>query len=83
MSDAPETQQTNQGEAKPKEDENKNSIETCAGGLTDQQARELQEELDRAKEDNSFSSRSRCVITWAGTIKSSTFCTLGVFESNA
>lgn len=63
MSDAPETQQTNQGDAKPKEDENKNNIETCAGGLTDQQARELQEELDRAKEDNSFSSRSRCVIT--------------------
>lgn len=62
MSDTPETQKTNQGDTKPPEDENKNTIETCAGGLTDQQARELQEELDRAKEDNSFSSRSRCII---------------------
>lgn len=40
-----------------------NEIASCAGGLTEKQARELQEELDRAKEDNSFSSSSRCLIS--------------------
>lgn len=41
---------------------NDNSIGTCAGGLTDEQTKTLQEELDRAKESDSFSSNSLCSI---------------------
>ena len=46
-----------------KESTDDNDINTCAGGLTDKQVKELQEELERAKEENSYSSSSRCTIT--------------------
>lgn len=47
------------------EREEKNEIGSCTGGLSEEQQRKIQEELDRAKEDNSnFSSSSRCVICW-------------------
>lgn len=68
MSDKPESEQNkakeNEEEDKKPEDEKENKIETCAGGLTEEQLKTLQEDLDRAKEDsnNSFSSSSRCVI---------------------
>lgn len=45
-----------------KEKSDQNVIDTCAGGLTDEQVKKLQEDLDNAKEDNSFSSKSRCLI---------------------
>ncbi|CRK86734.1 CLUMA_CG000567, isoform A [Clunio marinus] len=41
---------------------NENSINTCAGGLTESEMKKLQEELDAAKEENSFSTSSRCTI---------------------
>lgn len=53
-----ETKSSPKNEEKPQE----NDLSTCAGGLTADQVRELQEELDRAKEDNSFSSKSKCLI---------------------
>lgn len=57
--DQEETKNSPKNEEKPQE----NDLSTCAGGLTADQMRDLQEELDRAKEDNSFSSKSRCSIT--------------------
>lgn len=71
MSDSPEkNKQTKKRETAQQEPEKKdeNEIATCfpdsPGGLTEQQAREIREELDRAKEENSYSTSSRCVITW-------------------
>lgn len=58
MPDIPKQQE----EQKPQKNEEENNINTCAGGLTDKQVKELQEELERAKEDKSYSSRSRCLI---------------------
>lgn len=64
MSDKQEAFKDNQQEKnKPQDENDDNSVKTCAGGLTDDQARELQEELDRAKEENNFSSKSMCSIT--------------------
>lgn len=65
MPDSPEkddqAQQQRAGEEN-KSDENK--IDTCAGGLTEEQTKELQNELDRAKEESSsFSSNSYCSIS--------------------
>lgn len=62
MSDKPEESKPNERQNNEDERSNVNSIETCAGGLTEEQLRTLQDDLDRAKEDNSFSSSSRCVI---------------------
>lgn len=64
MSDKPEENGKENQEKKPEEKkaEEENNLNTCAGGLTDEQLKSLQEDLDRAKEDNNFSSRSRCVV---------------------
>lgn len=45
-----------------KSNENENEINSCAGGLSDQQVKDLQDELDRAKEEQSYSTRSKCCI---------------------
>lgn len=60
MSDSLEEKQKENSKEEKKSDDN--TIETCAGGLTADQAKELQAELDRAKESNSFSTTSRCMI---------------------
>lgn len=59
MSDSPEDNPKEKKDEKKSED---NTIESCAGGLSADQAKQLQEELEQAKESNSFSSTSRCVI---------------------
>lgn len=60
MSDTPEEKPKEDRKEEEKSDDN--AIETCAGGLTEDQVKELQAELDRSKESNSFSSTSRCTI---------------------
>lgn len=62
MPDIPKQNEDQKKRDDKKEKSDDNSIETCAGGLTEQQVKELQEELERAKEENSFSTRSRCSI---------------------
>lgn len=70
MSDSPDkdSQAKKKRESSQEEKKDENEIATCfpdtPGGLTEQQAREIREELDRAKEENSYSSSSRCVIVW-------------------
>lgn len=59
----PDTTTPNKKEKNTAENKDNNDIDTCAGGLTDEKIKELQAELDRAKEDNSFSTKSRCVIS--------------------
>lgn len=65
MSGVPEQKQETKDEKAPDESKaNDNSIDTCGGGLTEDQLKDLQAELDQAKEDNNnFSSSSRCIIT--------------------
>lgn len=69
MSDSQEDNKNSENRGTTKEETEKkdeNEIATCfpdtPGGLTEQQARELREELDRAKEENSYSTSSRCII---------------------
>lgn len=62
MSDKPEENQNKEKKPEEAKVEEENNISTCDGGLTDEQLKTLQEDLDRAKESNSFSSSSRCVI---------------------
>lgn len=64
MPQKPEEEEKQEQPKNEKEKSDENDINTCAGGLTEKQVKELQEELDRAKEDNSFSSTSRCLISW-------------------
>lgn len=67
MSDSPEKEpETKKRETSQEEKKDENEIGTCfpdaPGGLTEQQSREIREELDRAKEENNISTSSRCVI---------------------
>jgi hypothetical protein len=53
-------------EDKPKEMpkvENADEIGSCFGGLAEDEARKLKQELDKAKESNSFSKSTRCQIS--------------------
>lgn len=64
MPDAPVKQEDDQ---QPKREDindkvEENSIQSCAGGLTKEQIQELQDELEKAKEENSYSTRSKCLI---------------------
>lgn len=68
MSDKPKEGNSSENENLEETEENKtvdesnNNLGTCAGGLTDEQLKTLQEDLDRAKEDNSYSKTSACVV---------------------
>lgn len=67
MPDSPEKDsQAKKRETSQEEKKDENDVVTCfpeaPGGLTEQQAREIREELDRAKEENNYSSSSRCLI---------------------
>jgi hypothetical protein len=75
MSDQPkeENSQKNelpQSDAPQQKSEDDNKIEqasdslgpTCAGGMTDEELDKLKKDLDEAKEANSFSSTSMCVV---------------------
>jgi mRNA-degrading endonuclease toxin of MazEF toxin-antitoxin module len=43
-------------------EEKENKIGSCTGELSEEHLKNIQDELDRAKEENNFSSNSRCVI---------------------
>lgn len=48
-----------------KSEDDSNKLKSCTGEISDDQLKSIQEDLDRAKESNSFSSNSRCVICWS------------------
>lgn len=60
------------GEIEHKESQNSdnsakdsNKLTSCTGEISEETLRNIQEDLDRAKEDyNSFSSKPNCVICW-------------------
>jgi len=45
---------------------NDNEVNTCAGGLDENQAKKIREDLDRARDQSSlnFSTKSRCSVAW-------------------
>lgn len=45
-----------------KDDKDSNKLTSCTGEISEETLRSIQEDLDRAKESNSFSSSSSCVI---------------------
>lgn len=63
MSDREKESEHQKAQEKDKTDDNSVNVCDPDSKFTEEQARDLQAELDRAKEDNSFSSTSRCVIT--------------------
>lgn len=62
MSDTPNENHKTKRSSEPSEEQKteNNVVNTCAGGMTEEQARKLKEDLDRAKEESNFSSKSRC-----------------------
>ena len=67
MSDKPEESSLKNGNQETPDDKNtkeqKNQLNSCFGGASDDTLKSIQEDLERAKEANSFSSKSRCVIS--------------------
>ena len=67
MSDKPdESSLKNENQEKADEKktiDQKNQLNTCLGGASDDELKSIQDDLERAKEANNFSSKSRCTVT--------------------